>query len=308
MLWIAIIPPFQMPDEIAHYFKATTLLLPDKLGNQYGHVSTTATWQLVEAAQANRIAFNPSVQYDLKAFFKTPIYPTTEIAFYPSALPYTPIPYIGAGLGHTISSLTEMPLQQSFYIMRISSLAFVTFLLLLAYRNSARMFVLMMPVIAVPMFMNQTTAISSDGFTLGMLILFLCMLDGINNGKAQSIKSLPIASFALMSVKPVYFPIAILIYYIKKASKNIINIRYLFMVAISFIAGLGLQIFYIKQRTPNPNHSIEAIVNAGQQLSFVLSHPVIYLSIIYNTIKEKYYFYLEGLAGKVGWLDTPAPK
>lgn len=304
--WLALIPPFQVPDEPAHYFKATTLPLPDSVNGQYGHLSTTGAVQLFRSSQLDQIAGNPSVKYDRSLFFSAPLYPTDESWLYSSAVPNTPLPYIGSGLAYTLTDITGATLQQGFYAMRLGGLLFVAAILWFAYRNSPAVVLVLSPLLALPMVVNQVIGISADGYSMVVTVLFLATLHGVMQGQSQSVKALPWVVFAFLSVKLVYYPLLLLLPYVLLKHGHAQRWTLRLMLLVSVICGLGLQYYYLTHKTDNPDSTIESLVQPKQQLIGILHAPYDYVATLSRTWELNKELYKASLFGNVGWLDTLA--
>ncbi|PWB53167.1 MAG: hypothetical protein C3F18_07685 [Nitrosomonadales bacterium] len=304
--WLALIPPFQVPDEPAHYFKATTLLLPDYVNGQYGHLSSASAEKLVKLSQFDKIVGNPSGKYDSALFFSIPLYPTAEPFFYASALPYTPLPYVGSGLAYQAAQAAGATLQNAFYSMRLGGLLFVAVILWFAYRNSPAVVLVLSPLMAVPMVVNQVIGISADGYSLAVTVLFLAVVHGTVQGRSLSLMVLPWVVFAFMSVKPVYFPLLLLLPYALFKQGKGLKWAYRLAVVVSLLAGLGLQHFYLTHKTANPASTMEAVFQPDKQFQYILNHPLDYAGTLGRTWAINKEHYKASLFGNVGWLDTPA--
>jgi uncharacterized membrane protein len=303
--WLALIPPFQLPDEPAHFFKATTLPLPDYLDGQYGHLTTTSSMELIHQAQLHEVLQKSDVYYRPKKFFTQPIYPGGDPYFYPSAIPNTFLPYLGFGVSYWLSIAFGGSLQLAFYAMRLGGFMYVAALLFLAYRSSPLLVAGIAPLLAIPMLVNQVIGISADGYTLAMTITLLAVARGYASDDTHSRRILPVVVFLFMSVKVVYLPLLLLLVPILLARRADISNRYIAALLIAFVAGALMQYYYISHRTPDMAHPIESIARPGEQIQYLLSNPTAYLHVLLNTITRYRHSFATGLFGNIGWLDTP---
>lgn len=305
LIWLVAIPPFQNPDEGAHYIKTCANPIVEQhpdLG--YGHYFNSAMASVNEAAKVQPIRRGEET-FSFSDYFSEPIGKSEDSIFYRHAVPNTIIPYFVPHIACKIIELTNTSYQSIFYILKLSFVfCFLTFIYFLKKLDTP-LFLSLAPLLAIPMVINQSAALSADYFSIGAAGYF-----GITIGmmiKKQTVSALQIglAVFLLLNSKIVYAPLLLaMLPLIILDHKKYFSKKYLFPVLVFFLSALALQFYYQTHKTAMPHMEVRTI----EQLQRLQVDPWLFFKMLFKTIMAYSDFYLRGLVGYVGWITIPISK
>lgn len=301
LAWVVAIPPFQNPDEGAHYIKTcANPLVESNPKRGYGHYFDQGMPDLNLLADVQPIR-KDEARFSFQKFFSQPIYESEIRPFYPFAVPNTIIPY-------TIPYLTCKFLQgigaQYQYLFYALRLAFaISFVLLLWYakRIDRDIFLSCAPLIVLPMIINQGAALSADYFSIGSALIFGIIASRMTYSDSQSRWTLAWALFFLLNSKIVYLPFAAVLIIPWMRWSTYRNRKFWVPSAFLSIIALSLQYYYQTSKS----HLERVTESRDKQLNMLLENPTEILDILINTIAHSWQFYLKGMIGYAGWLTTP---
>jgi uncharacterized membrane protein len=333
--FIFTIPPFQVPDEAAHMFRAYELsrlhLKLEEKNNVFGNYLPPAPDNKVTCGyipssldSAQRQFFYLKFQPNNKTSWKT-IKEVGAIKLNPEKEKYTEITagaysffgYIPQIPALIIGRMLNLNVLSLFYLGRIFALAF--FILCVWYSIRILPFgqFTFLVLGLIPMALTLAGSYSADCVTNSLMFLSLALIfnlitqekiDFTNNKLILLVCILPI--FGVLKI--VYFPFAILILLIPRSSfkNNITYYKCLVLVLVTsvlFTAGWS-HIVKITQ-IPNPNILVKKVVESpSYQFNRILTNPLIIADIIKETFRAKGEFYYRSLIGIFGYLDTFLPK
>ncbi|WP_411343916.1 DUF2142 domain-containing protein [Paenibacillus sp. WLX1005] len=326
LLCVFITPPFQMADEDSHFKRAFTVANLDLVpqANDHGEVGFylpqaivdfEANYRYMKADIAQKFdykkyytAISTPVNYTPVAFSQFSTVETNPLLYVPQAIAmffFKAIIYIfSLGKGELLTPLSYM------YAGRIGNLIFFIFC---AYTGMKlipfykRVFFLLA---CMPMTIGLVSSTSYDGMVIGISLLFIGLVLNIAfnlNIQKVSLKQiimLCVLSFILIELKQVYFPLVLLFLLIPK--NKFVNFKkqliYFGAILLSGIVSYGLWSIIGQIHGKFDNNG-----NSSEQLSFILSHPIQYIGILFRTFYELSFFYTNSFIGNLGWLDTNFP-
>jgi uncharacterized membrane protein len=306
---VVITPPFQVPDEDAHFFRAyQTSILNLRLERRGDRVGA----ELPRCYRDTQLLFR-GITVDRTSRVNAPMYKQalsmtdSSPVFSSPILPYPPVAYVAQAIGLFAGRSANAPPIVSFYLARLLNLALFLFMTTWAIR--------LMPVMPwglalltlMPMTMFQGSSVSADAFTIGLSFLVIAFLlrCAIHDQRltARHIVFMFGGAVLLSLAKQGYSPIIFLALVIPfdrfgTRMRKAIVIAGLFIVT----AAIGIVcLFAIRDYSVGLPGS-----NSAEQLRLILAHPLAY---VYKLAVSPFRsFCIESFIGWLGWLDTRLPK
>jgi uncharacterized membrane protein len=306
---VVITPPFQVPDEDAHFFRAyqtsTLNLRLEKRGSRVGaelphcYLDTQLLFRGITVDRSSRVNVSIYKQAlsmtDNSPVFSSPI------------LPYPPVAYIAQATGLLAGRSANAPPIVSFYLARLLNLALFLFMTTWAVRLMPVMPWGLALLVLMPMTMFQGSSISADAFTIGLsflMIAFLLRCAARDQRLTARHIGLIFAGAVLLSLaKQGYSPVIFLALLIPcerfgSRMRKALVIAGLFLVT----AAIGIAcLFAIRDYSVGLPGS-----NSSEQLRLILANPPAYIfKLVVSPFRS---FCIESFIGWLGWLDTRLPK
>jgi predicted membrane protein len=308
VLYMLVFPMAGTPDELAHYYRSyeismghVTSQFKDGLG---GREMPRAVSQIFE----NLVDDTAHIKYEeiidtLK--IKTDPNDKVFIDFSTSAL-YSPLCYLPQAIGIGVGRILHLPTTLTFYTGRLAN--FACFLMIIYFalkympiKKNSFLCLLLLPIV-----FQAAVSLSPDALTIAValsLISFVLYMKYTKKGLMTN------KEFALMGVlcvfmsmlKIVYLPICFLIFLIPKERFKNNKERYIKTISILLVAILINLVWLVYSSKflieSNPG------VNSGEQVKFILTHPISYLKILMDTLTDNYLTYvMTGMGSSLGWL------
>ncbi len=315
-LFILITPPFQGPDEQAHFAQvyrysegssSATGGIPASLGDTYQTV-------LFE----DDIRFNGNEKYELTrtkhALLELPLNQNDrdEGAAY-SGTGYSPLPYIIQIVLVFIGHIFDAPIIVLLYLARIGTLMTFLILLFVAIKYSP---VAKWPLVVIgllPMSIFSGSMVSTDALTIGSVALFVAFIlkayvsrRAISNNSLLILTVLIVALVLSKIINIILLPLLILLLF----KKNVINEkkRLSLIIGLMIVAGLIIAVGWqliAPQLPEGTGTNIPKNVDAAEQIKLIIESPQKFFYALWNTY---YYAWGDGifysLIGTFGWVDT----
>ncbi|MCB9822873.1 DUF2142 domain-containing protein [Candidatus Nomurabacteria bacterium] len=315
-IFIFLTPPFQGPDEQAHFsqvYRYSEGKLSPSSDLPRGVVRTFKA-----VFYEDDIRFKANEKYDLRrtkrALLNIPLEQNIRVNGAPySGTTYSPIVYLPQIAVVFVGRLVNMPVILLLYMARVASLAsFITLMYLaIKYISVARWPLFVAGII--PMSLFSASMVSSDSVTLGASALFIALIIGTFTSKSSmSRKSILVLIFATILlamtklVSMVLLPILLLIV----LKKNLVKERRKALILALALLGIGLLTAIAWQviasaNSGSINASLPQHVVPAEQIKLIILEPQKFLFALWNT-----YFYSWGdsvaysFIGTFGWADT----
>ncbi len=305
IVMVFIVPPFQVPDEFAHYYRAASiadghifcqngqLLVPEDrvdLGVELNSASIPFNYDA---------KYDPQLAKDYSDEESTADTTANPVLCKSNFLGYA-FPSAGIFLGQTLG-LNEL---EGFYIGRIFSLVLAVILTALAIKfipfGKHVVFVLGL----LPMTIFLYASYNYDAIIIPALLLFvayvLFLLDRKQKLRVIDLVVLGLLTFLISSLKMGYQPILLLlvlfypkIYWNKKWYFIAFLVGALLLCALPFLTFTG------SLATETFNNGVVP----GDQVSYILHNPFTYFKILVSSSVHSLSYYLQGFIGILGWLD-----
>jgi hypothetical protein len=317
LLLLLLTPPFQVPDEAAHFFRAYSLsegrLSGVRLGGKPGVVVPESVVATKEAWE-QKIPFHPEARLDLDRALPTfgmPLDPE-RWRFKPVSnaivtIAYPPVPYLPQAVGIALGRMFEAPPIFLFYLGRLANAVAALLLCGMAIRlvPFGKWPLLLLMLTPVSCFLRSS--VSADAVTLGLV--FANFSAGLGIATAQAPPAPKLARFyvataiLLVLCKYAYFwvPLVILLGLRRVPARNLLG-----PLALAGFAGLlllGAWYAWVRD-IANP---IAPGSDPRRQLLVIVADPFGHVALLAEHFTRWWIAYYRGLVGTLGWVDTPLP-
>lgn len=309
LLFVFILPPFQAPDELAHFYKAYAISEGQFLCTSEGNLNAgsylpsniTEFVISTDSTSTNRDfgSLNNGSKY----------YPSTEKVFtdHYSSCVYNSVPYIPQSLGFFVGNILNLDFMWIFYLGRLFNL--VAYLLICAYsiRIIPRLKNLVLLLALMPMSLHQAVSLSADSLTNALSFLFISYILYLKYNEEDYLQRknyifIAVLSILISLVKITYFPLSLAVFLIpvakyKTRKKYLVN-----NTLIVSLATLSAVVWLLVTRTMNIYFPVDPVV----QLNKILQNPLGYCSLLIKNFFNYDGMYLQ-FVGILGWLNLPIP-
>jgi uncharacterized membrane protein len=332
LLYALLVPPFQSPDETAHFYRTAHLAS--------GHLMAISTSDMRLGGylpKSLQQIYQPfaGLRYDYKAkihfhafqkSWEQPLNPSdTAFVDFPNVGYYAPFPYLAQGLEMRALMAFECRPLVLFYAGRLTTLA-VWMALIMA---SLRLLPMLAPTMAwlalLPSSLFLHASLSGDAVTNGLCFWLLAALMSLVFDEGQLVErrrwllvGIFVCSAMIVLSKPVYFPLVLLAWLIPKGKFQQNRGYYAFAGGLLLFNLYLLAWWYyyagnlfIPYGAYNPLHREGVQLNEGvwphEQLDFVLKHPFGFLKTAILSYAESAPATMAHYFGKFGWEKNYLP-
>lgn len=312
VLFVLLTPPFQVPDEHTHFYRAYQVSEGGWLAERRGESSGGALPRSVADVNTHsEVMFHPERKLKASYIFdalSTPLAPQQRrfVAFENTTI-IAPLPYLPQAAGIAIGRWLDLPPLALMYLGRLTNLltwallVYVAILTLPFYRRTLALLALL------PMSLFQAASLSADAFTNGIAFLFSALV--IRQLTTPTILRAPAAAAAtLLALSKLVYGVLLLLCVAAPARHYGSAMEKWRHCAVcggfAFLATVGW--LYLARKVYVPI-GWEPGVDPGAQLSFVLAAPGDYLMRVYRFYASNPQGWIESIVGRLGWLDTRLP-
>ncbi len=309
----AVTPPFQVPDEPAHFFRAYRL--------SEGHLDLVPRG-LREAPLPPGIRRIAGLVRDLPfdnqrriaprtilAAFQIPLEPERpEPVFFANSLQYTFVPYVPQALGIAAGRLLGAPALALLYLARLANLLFGVLGIAFALRRLPAYKWLTAMVALTPMALSLLGSASADVTSIVAAFTLVSMVAKLAWGEQAATRGdlllLTASAVALCASKPPYMPLALLAFLIPAARLPWRRAAYL--PAHTSLAFAAAAWAVVTSRAVGTIR-LGAGIDVDRQIHDSLTHPFGFLWVLIHDYAVHAPRYLSQMVGTLGWLDTKIP-
>jgi uncharacterized membrane protein len=311
---VFLMPPFQAPDEPAHFYRAYQVsegvFVAPSPGGQCGGDLPKSLPRIVEPFR--HLNFRPKEKTSRNAILDELDLPLNAgdrqwIEF--ANVIYPPVVYMPQATAILLGRHAGLTPLRLMYAGRIANLlafailGFTSLCILPAFHRPIMMILLM------PMMLYLAASLSGDVMTDALAILFSALVirqSARNRSEPVSnaaIAAMAIVGLALTLTKIAYFPVVGLVLLIPRIRFGD-QLRY--ACAVGLILGLSIAAeAYWATQTVGMNAQIHEQANAHQQLSLVLHDPARIPSVVWHTFERDAWGMIRTFVGaRLGWMDT----
>ena len=302
-------PPFQVPDEPAHYFK--TLSIAQGQFTCSAPVSVPANYASLPAdLQLIKIkGLHDKKISGLQLYEALTNSASVETASVPTAVcNATLIGYVPQVIGLKIGLLTNAPPLIAFYLGRLLTLFATVVLLYYAIKIAPFGKLIFLIVGLLPMTVQQISAFSYDALHIGLILFFTAYLLklAVEPGKISRRDAvwLFVLSLLAFNAKPGYFLLAFMIFILPKVKFP--DVRKYWAYTIGVITA-NLSFFFLLRNLFNEGGAFGKHIDPHAQLIGVLTNPIWFPFQVLQTLYGRSTYYYETVIFKPGWLNSSLP-
>ena len=315
VLFSIIIPPFQAPDEPAHFYRAYQLsefkIVGQKVENYAGGYIPKQIIEMTETLTGNIPGHKEnkaSIDKIGKYIKIKPNFEEIKLADFKNTVLYPPTVYLPQSLGITIAKVFKLSPLWMVYLGRILNL--LTFILIVS--SAIRIIPIckwgMVLLGLMPMTLAQASSLSLDAtcFSMSFLLIALILNYALSEDKKITVKQvfiMSLVSFFLGLCKWAYIFIPFLFLIIppeKFSSKKKYFISF-FTVIFSTVIGILVWSLIIR----NLYLPILDYLNPHEQLLYMLVHPQYFIKGFLGSFTN--FFTFHSFIGNLGWVDNSLP-
>lgn len=324
LLMVFLVPPFQVPDEPAHFYRAYQIanftFLPELENNMLGGNLPKSLLTL----QKNSIGLSGKTEekFDFeiwKSCLKIPLHKNERrFLTFPNTSLYSPVPYIPQSLGIFTGGLFQLPPLILLYFGRIFNLLVWVALFYWAIKIIPVKKWLFLVLALIPMSVHIAASVSADAFLNGLSFLLIAYIlklaynDYTNLGIKELIILLVISVLIALS-KNIYIILVLLFFIIpSKKTGNYKNyllkcIILLGTVFLIFVLSSLLVNWYINQIDPIENfygtNSTVPKINPSKQVQIILADIPGFFNVVINSFTFYWQMVAGSYIGYLGWME-----
>jgi len=314
-LFVFVTPPFQVPDENRHFYRAYQIAAGTILGEkQQDNVGGDLPYSVfITGESTSYLTYHWERKYrfrDTIILLGIPLNPQDRIFVPFVSVIYSPIPYVPQVLAILPARLFELPPILMMYFGRIFNFTAWLALTYLAIRITPIYQWLFALLALMPMSVFQASSLSVDAVTNGFAFLTIAFFlrCAFAEGKAVRLRDmglLLLLTLCLSLCKVVYFLFVFLFLLIPRRKIGSVR-RYLVLflaLATTTIIVAGSWNFCIKDFSTE----VRATAEVQAQIERIKTQPGQFIDILLQTIRHRTGYLCDTFVGRLGWLDTPLP-
>lgn len=323
IMLVAVIPPFQSPDEDSHFKKALVLtegqIFPKVENGKSGFMLAPEDVEFIhDKTEAIRGNISKKVSYKETYFDEKLPWVRSEKEFYSfSTVKFNPVAHIIPAIGVFVGKVAaffildgEPSVTFLLYFGRIFNLFFYIAVVAYSIYITPYMKKTMCMLGVMPMALYLASAISYDSLLISLSFLLvakiLLLVQGSIGLTKISMKDcivFSVIAFIFLVIKVVYLPLfglfLLIPYDFRNEKKEIAK-----KIGLIFGGMIGLYLLYKIPETILVRGIENSGSHTGEQLIFVLQHPINYLTIFFKTIYKYRDYYVNSFIGCFGLIDT----
>lgn len=312
LLWgtiqVLIMPPFQVPDESAHFLRAWGVsdfqFINYDLNIQVPKNVLLLIWEI----SPDDVRKGKSCLEKLLTHFNDIIGPKDSVTGV-NFCAYNPIGYIPSAIGISMAIKLNLSPLHAFYLGRFFNLLTGILLIFYAIKHSPFGKEIFLFTALFPMSIHQLASLSNDSLTLSGLIFFTSQILYFSQRSKLNIKVLVyllMLSISFVQVKPGYiaFLLLFLILSANQFSSRKEYLSFLFLIIIC-----NLLVFYLLSNIADLEKFIKNIpqIRPKEQIDYIIKNPFEYVIIFTKTLLRHPWHDLKSMLGILGWLELIFP-
>ena len=314
----AVTPPFHVPDEQAHFYRAYRVaegrldLVPAP--GAHSRVLPRSLFELAGLALGG-VRFQPLHRIPegtLDRLARVRLEPERRVpVLFPQTLQYTFVPYVVPAVAIALGRLAGAEPLALLYLARGANLVFGTLAVVAAIRLLPAMRWWLVALASTPMAVALRASVSADVLAMSAAVVLVAsawrIVAGPGRARPGHLALAGAAAFLLCAARPPYAPLALLPLLASPARLPRVRPWLWRLAHVALVAGGTAWGFLTAMRVgfTRPGTGIDPAL----QLRFALANPLTVLEAAIVDYGAHAARYLGELVGKLGWLDTvlPAP-
>jgi uncharacterized membrane protein len=311
-------PPFQVPDEPAHFLRAYAVsegrLLARNQGRRTGDVLPVSLRELVALCLGD-VPGHPERRIDPAALARARALELRpgerELLSFPNTALYSPLPYLPQAAGIALARAAGLRPLGLLYAARLANLLAAALLIAAALRALPAYGWLLAALASLPMALFLRSSVSADALTLAFALYLaariarLAFVPGAAVGRAD-VALVASASAALCLTKLPYAPLVLAVFAIPRGGGDRRRRAALVAAALSAAAVACLASSEIAAAVTEPVRT-GAGVDPAAQIETALAHPQRFAALVAENVWDRGPGYAVEFLGRLGWLDTALP-
>lgn len=327
-LFISVTPPFQVPDEINHFYKiyqiSDGVFLSEKIDGRLGGYVPKSFVEITHPFLHLRWNANAKTQIltTIQQFSVSLHEEDKVFVDFPNTAVYTPVSYVPQSFIVFVLKTINTPPMYIFYITKLFMLLFWSICIWYIIKIIPVYKWLFALLALLPMSLYINSSFSADVVTTILAFMFLgLVLKHIFNNETIKIKEyavLLLIAILLASAKFVYIPIILLFFLLRKKKVEIFGSFYwsfALMLLLTFCTALFwskiVNHIYIPYEVYNPNYrdgiDLVKCANIKGQMNYIINNGSYILDVFGKSICSSFDMYYRGYIGTFGWVDTNIP-
>ncbi len=315
--FVFVTPPFQTPDEYAHFYRAFQVseggFLPVRRDGVLGAWVPASLLATADRA-APDVAFHPEKKAklgELLALTSMPLAPEDRrFMGIPNTARYVPLVYLPQAAGIAVGRAFGLSPIALTYTGRLGNLSAWLCLGYLALSAAPILQWPMLLLLLTPMSLFEAASLSADAMTnaIAFLLTARCLRSAVGDTATVSNREwalLVLLCVAMAVSKQVYLPLAALVLWIpaRKFSGRRRQIACLAIAAVGTALAWGAWTLVVTR----VQVELLPYTDTPAQLAFVAHHPGRFARIVLDTLRYHPENQIRSFIGILGWLDTPLP-
>jgi uncharacterized membrane protein len=308
--YAVVTPPFQVPDEVAHYWHSVSLAHGNVFqvtqnGRLGSYVPKSArdfvylTWVETAGHPENKVGMAR-----LRDAAQLPFQPEPVFRSYPAL--YTPIAYLPASLSGLVTNLLHVRPLIAFYAGRIVTATVAVLLIAAAMLECTALAAIIGAIASLPMALFLFGSYSSDALTISIALYVTALAWRVRSGNDVTRAHwarLCIATAALAMCKSVYAPIAFMALMPSRGTRATASMRIWRTILLlgSLAIGMALSAVMLARQY----YPLRADTDPKAQLQMIEAHPLRFIGVVVQDYVAQCGDYRDQFVGRLGWVDIP---
>ncbi len=313
---VFLVPPLQVPDEEAHWFRAWAMTEGQLTADRDGMLTLPAAFGRIDDLYTRleaTVGYLPVTLDGQPGFsgygdlFNAPAPPGT-VNVVSRVANYSPVGYLPQAAGIGIGRLFGASPLTSFYLARLANLLVAVTLLFFAIRLAPFGKQLYAFIALLPMTMFELASLSCDALALSGAIFFTALVLWASRRemlRGADVALIVAAAAVLLTVKPGYWALVLLVLLVRPPQAGSTGRYWAFAAgSAAAVAATALLIFALSSTTVQPG----ATTDPRAQLSFMAHQPLGFARILWDNLQNGLLDWTLGSIGTLGWLTIALPQ
>lgn len=328
VLYLIVTPPFQVPDEVNHFYKSYQIangdFLTKKNDNRLGGFVPTSFVKITEPFLHLRWNTSGKTQFSsIKEQFSVKLNEETKsFVDFPNAAVYSPVSYLPQSLIVLVLKTFDAPPLFIYYGVKLFMLIFWSFCIWYSIKIVPIYKWLFSFLALLPMSIYINSSLSADVVTniLGFIFIAIILKLYYSSEKINIKDFLLVLLVAVLlaSAKFVYVPIVFLFFLLNKKRIEKIGSFYIgftVLIIVSFFTALFWSSIIGNIYIPYNDYNIiyrdgldlVKCANLHEQVSYISKNGIYIFEVFVKSMISSFHMYYKGYVGTFGWVDTQMP-
>ncbi len=324
VVFIFVTPPFEVPDEGAHFYRSYQVsvgrLLPQENGEggvyRGGGILPESIIYTCHTATGG-VPFHPEVKVDMEKnilpLFDVRLDPKKKafIAF-PNTASYPFVPYIPQAVGIALGRIIGLSPLSLMYLGRLTNLIVWIFLIYLSIRiTPIGKWVLFLAALT-PMSLFMGASLSGDAATNGLTFLFIALMMRYGLDKGPELrpreKAMVFALTIMLALCRTPYFLVVFLFFIVPVEKFESSRNYWTFCGALVVSALVINVgWLVMNGVSMTSYLLKGDVSPHDQFLFIVGNPFQYIEIMARTLWQHRLSFFISHFGVLGWLDTLLP-